>query len=68
MNINIGDCIYTPRFCTVKISDKFSSVEDMCKAGYTETTHYNKDNNVIYGKSIGVNRMVFAVANINNTI
>lgn len=63
MTINIGDYVYTSRFCTVKITDKYASVADMWNNGYTEPTHYNTDEYVIYGKSIGINRMVFAVAN-----
>ncbi|CVK21560.1 hypothetical protein [Sporomusa sphaeroides] len=56
-----GDTVYTPRFCTVVITEVY---EDPCKAfqeGYKEPTHYAKDPEYeILGKNIGDNRMAFA--------
>lgn len=57
--MNIGDVVYTPRFCTVKISDVFESKEEAGDAGYTEPTYYRGEYD-IYGKSIDDRHMVFA--------
>lgn len=55
-----GDYVYTPRFCTVRLEKVFRSEENARKAGYIETTHYQDPKYGILGKSIGLNRMVFA--------
>jgi len=55
-----GDAIYTPRFCTVKIAEVLSR-EEAHAQGFTEPTHYYQDPEFdIYGKHIGINRMIFA--------
>lgn len=55
-----GDYVMTPRFCTVKIEDVYEN-KDVCRMnGYTEPTHYRNEVYGILGKSVGVNRMVFA--------
>lgn len=54
-----GDYIYTPRFCNVRIEEVFENRDETRENGYTEPTHYKGDYEVL-GKSIGVNRMVFA--------
>lgn len=54
-----GDCIYTPRFCTVIIEEVFESEDKARENGYVEQTYYNGEYKVL-GKSIGMNRMVFA--------
>lgn len=57
--MNKGDYIYTPRFCNVRIEEVFENRDEAIESGYTEPTHYRGDYDVL-GKSIGVNRMVFA--------
>lgn len=57
--MNKGDYIYTPRFCNVRIEEVFENRDEAMENGYTEPTHYRGDYDVL-GKSIGVNRMVFA--------
>jgi len=59
--MKIGDYIYTPRFCTVRIEEIFENRTDARKAGFTEPTHYDKNAEYdIAGKNIGINRMIFA--------
>ena len=56
-----GDRIYTPRFCTVRISEVFQNEKDARFAGFVEPTHYYDDPEFgILGKSIDLNRMIFA--------
>jgi len=55
-----GDYVYTPRFCTVKIQKVFRSRSLMSKQGFHEPTHYQNSNYEIYGKSTGINLMIFA--------
>lgn len=56
-----GDSIRTPRFLTVTIKEVYENREDATRDGFTEPTHYTKDSQYdILGKSIGMNRMVFA--------
>lgn len=57
--MNKGDYIYTPRFCNVRIEEVFENRDEAMENGYTEPTYYKGDYDVL-GKSIGVNRMVFA--------
>lgn len=57
--MKIGDTIYTPRFCTVRIEEVFETKDEAKTNGYTEPTYYKGDYDVL-GKSIGVNRMAFA--------
>lgn len=57
--IEAGDYVETPRFLTVKIQEVLSREEARMK-GYTEPTHYIDTQYDIRGKSIGLNRMVFA--------
>lgn len=57
--MNKGDYIYTPRFCNVRIEEVFENRDEARENGYVEPTHYKGDYDVL-GKSIGVNRMVFA--------
>lgn len=57
--MNKGNYIYTPRFCNVRIEEVFKNRDEARENGYTEPTHYKGDYDVL-GKSIGVNRMVFA--------
>lgn len=67
MEIKVGDYVRTPRFLNVRIENVFSSEEDMRKAGYTEPTHFVDPDYVVRGKSIGINRMVFAAAKKSDT-
>lgn len=55
-----GDYVYTPRFCTVKIEKVFRSEANARKAGFTEPTHFRDSKYGIYGKSLGIDKMVFA--------
>lgn len=55
-----GDRIRTPRFLWVTIQEVYENEADAKEAGYTETTHYRRGAYGILGKSIGLNRMVFA--------
>lgn len=57
--MNKGDYIYTPRFCNVRIEEVFENRDEARENRYTEPTHYKGDYDVL-GKSIGINRMVFA--------
>lgn len=59
--MKVGDHIYTPRFCTVRINEVFESENEAIENGYTEPTHYRGEYKIL-GKSIGMNRMVFAAA------
>lgn len=56
-----GDMVSTPRFCTVKIEEVFTTTEEARKNGYTEPTHYRGDFEVL-GKSLDVYHMEFAAA------
>lgn len=60
MKINIGDMINTPRFLTVKISKIFPDSRSALVEGYSEPTHFEDEEYEIFGKSIGLNRMIFA--------
>ena len=61
-DLEAGDRVYTPRFCNVTLEAVYGTEEELCAAGYTESTHYQNDRYVIRGKSTGFNRMVFAAA------
>ena len=55
-----GDKVRTPRFLWVTIQEVYESREEVREAGYIEPTHYQNDAFGILGKSIGINRMIFA--------
>jgi len=55
-----GDRVYTPRFCTVRIEKVCRSERTARKQGYTEPTYYDNPDYAVLGKSIGLNRMIFA--------
>ena len=55
-----NDRVETPRFGTVKIQKVFRSSTTAEREGFTEPTHYRDSNYYIRGKSIGINRMIFA--------
>lgn len=57
--MDIGDYVYTPRFCTVQIKEIFETMENARANGYTEPTFYKGDYKV-FGKSVGHNQMIFA--------
>jgi len=54
-----GDTIYTPRFCTVEISEVLNASEAY-EQRFVEPTHYNDPDFDIYGKHTGTNHMIFA--------
>ena len=57
--MKIGDFVYTPRFCTVRISAVFATEAEARAAGFCEPTYY-KGNHIILGKSLDVYHMEFA--------
>lgn len=59
--MKIGDQIYTPRFCTVRIKEIYEDRKQARIDGYTEPTHYDKDEDYeILGKSLDMYHMTFA--------
>jgi hypothetical protein len=58
--MNIGDYVITPRFCTVRINAIFSKEQEARSCGYTEPTYYEGSDCVILGKSLDVYHMIFA--------
>ncbi|MCM1191056.1 MAG: hypothetical protein NC548_55075 [Lachnospiraceae bacterium] len=60
--MKVGDYIFTPRFCFVRIENIYLSEELLEKAGYTEPTYCQNDDYVIRGKSIDMFHMLFAAA------
>jgi len=60
MTIEIGDTVYTPRFCTVRIEAMFDSPNQAQHAGYREPTYYDSPDYGILGKHLAPNHMVFA--------
>lgn len=58
--MRIGDMVYTPRFCHVRIEAIFSSRSEAAAAGYTEPTHYTGPGYGIAGKSSDMYHMTFA--------
>lgn len=57
---NIGGYIHTPRFLNVRIDDIISS-DVASQIGFVEPTHYKHERFYVRGKSIGENRMIFAL-------
>lgn len=57
--MKIGDSVYTPRFCTVRISAVFATETEAHAAGFHEPTYY-EDDHIILGKSLDVYHMEFA--------
>ena len=47
-----GNYVTTPRFGNVKIAEIFENRQDACSAGYTEPTHYYRENWTVLGKTI----------------
>lgn len=58
--MEIGSYVRTPRFLEVRIKEVFESPEEARKHGFTEPTHYEDEQYDVLGKSIGLNRMIFA--------
>lgn len=59
--MQIGDRIYTPRFCTVTIKAIYEDRNEAWKDGYKEPTHYDKDAEYdICGKPLDMYHMSFA--------
>lgn len=56
----IGDYAQTPRFCNVEITAVLFE-DDAQKLGFTEPTHVDDKPYKILGRSLGNNRMDFAV-------
>lgn len=62
-----GQFVHTPRFCTVRIAEVFSSVAEAAKAGFKEPTHYaweHNDGYDILGKSLDIYHMTFAAVKL----
>lgn len=60
MEIKVGTLIWTPRFCTVKISAVFDDEREARVCGYTEPTYYEGSDCIVLGKSIDMYHMKFA--------
>lgn len=59
--MKIGQCIYTPRFCTVKIKKIFDNVFEAYKGGFKEPTYYDDPEGYeVLGRSIDLYHMEFA--------
>ena len=57
--MKIGDSVYTPRFCTVRIKAIFDNEVEARAAGFCEPTYYKGDH-IILGKSLDMYHMEFA--------
>ncbi|MEY8232346.1 hypothetical protein AALA82_12070 [Oscillospiraceae bacterium 50-16] len=57
--MKIGDSVYTPRFCTVRITAVFTTEAEARAAGFSEPTYYKGDH-IILGKSLDMYHMEFA--------
>lgn len=55
-----GDIVYSPRFCHLELYEVFENRAAAQKAGYSEPTGYSDSEYGILGKSIGLNKMIFA--------
>ena len=64
-DMKVGDCVMTPRFCTVVISEVFDNRDIAFQNGYTEPTYYEGAYEV-RGKSEEINRMSFAAIRKEN--
>ena len=60
--MSIGQQVYTPRFCTVRIMDIFDSEAEARQAGWTEQTYYEDPEWIILGRTIDMYHMDFAAA------
>ncbi len=58
--IKKGDMVYTQRFLNVRIEEVFDTKEEAFAAGYNEPTYCQIEGYDVRGKSIGINRMIFA--------
>ena len=57
--MKIGDSVYTPRVCTVRIAATFATEAEARAAGFREPTYYKGDY-IILGKSLDMYCMEFA--------
>ncbi len=57
--MKIGDSVYTPRFCTVRIDTIFATTAEARAAGFCEPTYY-KGEHIILGKVLDMYHMEFA--------
>ena len=57
--IKVGETVYTPRFCTVRIEKTFDNFHDANNEGYNEPTHYVGEC-YVFGKHNDFNHMTFA--------
>lgn len=56
-----GMRVYTPRFCTVTISEVFENRKEASRAGYNEPTYYDKAPGYeVVGKALDMYHMEFA--------
>ena len=58
--INIGDKVYTPRFCTVQIKEVFDNRAAAYESGFSEPTHYHQNGWGVLGKTLDIYHMEFA--------
>ena len=45
--MKIGDSVYTPRFCTVRIDAIFATTAEARVAGFSEPTHFKGDHVIV---------------------
>lgn len=57
--MKIGDSVYTPRFCTIRINAIFENEAEARTAGFCEPTYYKGDY-IILGKSLDMYHLEFA--------
>lgn len=58
--MKIGDYVFTPRFCMVRIEGIYDTIQDARKSGYKEPTYYENDEYVVVGKTLDMYHMEFA--------
>ena len=57
--MKIGDSVYTPRFCTIRINAIFENEAEARTAGFCKPTYYKGDY-IILGKSLDMYHLEFA--------
>ena len=57
--MKIGDSVYTPRFCTIRISAVFANEAEARAAGFYEPTYYKGEYGIL-GKVLDMYSMEFA--------
>lgn len=55
-----GDCVKTPRFCTVEISRVYETMEEAYADGFREPTYWKDGEYEVLGKCLDQYHMEFA--------